>query len=50
MSQYFDKNFFKLFIGFVAILGVSYMLIVLARIYESEHTQSGSGSTQTSEK
>ena len=45
MSQYFDKNFFKLFLGFVAIIGVSLMIVVATRIYESEHVQAATVET-----
>jgi hypothetical protein len=35
MSQYFDKDFFKFLLGFVAIILLSCVVILAARLYES---------------
>ena len=34
MSQYFDKDFFKFLLGFVAIITFSLIIILIARTYE----------------
>lgn len=34
MTKYFDKDFFKFFLGFAAIISVSLMIIIAARLYE----------------
>ena len=38
MSQYFDKDFFKFLLGFVAIIIVSCLVILLTRIYQDQKT------------
>jgi hypothetical protein len=38
MSKYFDKDFFKFFTGFVAIVLVSLTIILITRIYEQKLT------------
>jgi hypothetical protein len=40
MSQYFDKDFVKFFLGFVAIISVSLLIIVATKLYEqNKNTQ-----------
>ncbi len=34
MSKYFDKDFFRFFLGFAAIVSVSLMIIVATRMYQ----------------
>lgn len=34
MSKYFDKDFFKFFLGFIAIISVSLMIIIATRVWE----------------
>lgn len=34
MSKYFDKDFFKFFVGFIAIISLSLMIIVATRVLE----------------
>lgn len=34
MSQYFDRDFFKFFLGFAAIISVSLLIIIAARVYQ----------------
>ncbi len=34
MSQYIDKDFFKFFLGFFAIISVSLVIIIATRIYQ----------------
>jgi hypothetical protein len=34
MSKYFDKDFFKFFLGFVAIVSISLMFILATKLYE----------------
>ncbi|HEY0221171.1 MAG TPA: hypothetical protein VGC58_03040 [Candidatus Paceibacterota bacterium] len=34
MSQYFDKDFFKFFTGFMVIIVISLTIILVTRIYE----------------
>ena len=41
MSQYFDKNFIKFFLGFAAIISVSLMIIFATRFYEKKSSASG---------
>jgi len=36
MSQYFDKDFFKFFLRFAAILSVSIIIIIAARLYQTQ--------------
>ena len=36
MSQYFDKDFFKFFLGFIAIISLSLIIILAARSYEDK--------------
>ena len=35
MSQYFDKDFFKFLLGFMAIILLSIVIIIATRLYES---------------
>ncbi len=35
MSKYFDKDFFKFFWGFLAIIVVSLIFIILGKMYEN---------------
>jgi predicted ferric reductase len=34
MSKYFDKDFFKFFLGFAAIISLSLIMIVAVRMYQ----------------
>lgn len=36
MSKYFDKDFFKFFLGFAAIISLSLMVILATRIYQEK--------------
>ena len=36
MSQYFDKDFFKFLLGFVAIIALSLIIILVARTYQDK--------------
>ena len=36
MSQYFDKDFFKFFMGFAAIISVSLMIIFATHFFEQK--------------
>jgi hypothetical protein len=36
MSQYFDKDFFKFFLGFVSIISISIIIIFVTRVYQEE--------------
>jgi hypothetical protein len=36
MTDYFDKDFFKFLMGFAAIILLSCVLIIAARLYQSE--------------
>ena len=47
MSQYFDKDFFKFFLGFVAIISVSLMVIFATRFYEEKAKVSAANMIQT---
>ncbi len=38
MSEYFDKDFLKFFLGFVSIISISLIIILGARVYQKEHT------------
>ncbi len=48
MFKYFDKNFFKFLIGFVAIVGISYLLLVVANLYQAGQLQTASTDTSVS--
>jgi hypothetical protein len=39
MSKYFDKAFFKFFFGFLAILAISFILLVVTNYFEGKSTQ-----------
>lgn len=34
MSKYFDKDFLKFFLGFVAIIAFSLILIIVSKLYQ----------------
>lgn len=34
MSKYFDKDFFRFLLGFVAIIAFSVILIIVSKLYE----------------
>jgi hypothetical protein len=36
MSQYFDKDFWKFFLGFIAIVVLSLMIIIATKLYEKD--------------
>ncbi len=36
MSQYFDKDFLKFFLGFIAIISISLVIIFATRFYEEK--------------
>lgn len=36
MAQYFDRDFFKFFMGFVTIVAVSLIIIIATRIYDEK--------------
>lgn len=36
MAKYFDKDFFKFFLRFAAILSVSIIMIIAARLYQTQ--------------
>jgi preprotein translocase subunit SecG len=36
MLKYFDKTFFKFLVGFVAILAVSFIIIIITGYYKSD--------------
>lgn len=36
MSKYFDKDFFKFFLRFAAILSISIIMIIAARLYQTQ--------------
>ena len=40
MSKYFDKDFFKFFLRFAAILSISIVMIIAARLYQNRATAS----------
>ncbi len=35
MSKYFDRDFFRFFLRFAAILSISLIMIIAARLYQS---------------
>lgn len=39
MSQYFDKDFFKFLIGFVAIIIISLTVVALLRNYQAKEVE-----------
>ena len=39
MSQYFDKDFFKLLLGFMAIVSVSLIIIIATKLYEERSVE-----------
>jgi hypothetical protein len=41
MLKYFDKDFLKFFLGFAAIISVSLMVIVVARVFEARAQEKG---------
>lgn len=46
MTKYFDKDFWKFFLGFISILSTSIIIILASRLYQAnedmtEDTQSG---------
>lgn len=40
MSKYFDKDFFKFFLRFAAILSLSIIIIIAARLYQDREVSS----------
>ncbi|MEQ1500096.1 MAG: hypothetical protein ABL917_01840 [Parcubacteria group bacterium] len=36
MSKYFDKDFFRFFVGFMAIIAVSLLIIIVSRVYQNQ--------------
>ncbi len=40
MSKYFDKDFFKFTLGFLAIVAFSLVLIIVAKYYDDVKSQS----------
>lgn len=42
MTKYFDKDFFKFFMGFLAIVTLSLLIIVVTRHYAEVRTQTAS--------
>lgn len=45
MSKYFDKDFFKFFLGFAAIISTSIIIILAARVYEQGGVSSDSSAS-----
>lgn len=41
MSDYFDKDFFKFFLRFAAILSISIIIIIAARLYQTRLAEGG---------
>jgi hypothetical protein len=41
MSKYFDKDFFKFFMGFVAILSTSIIILLASRLYQEQSLVGG---------
>ncbi len=49
MSQYFDKDFFKFFLRFAAIVSLSLIIILAARMYQDrQYTSSTDQTTEDS--
>jgi predicted ferric reductase len=42
MSKYFDKDFFKFFIGFLAIVSLSLIIIIATRLYAESRAETAS--------
>ncbi len=47
MSKYFDHDFFKFFLGFIAIISFSLIIIFGARFYD-DLSKAGNGETPSS--
>ncbi len=49
MSQYFDKDFLKFFLGFISIISISLLIIIATKQYADRSENSNSASVISSE-
>ncbi len=47
MSQYFDRDFFRFFLGFIAILAASLVILLATRIYQESSTAKSNSNTSS---